>query len=274
MILIHPLTWTLAGVSFLTGQFMSFFLLMLIIIIHECGHIAAALLFKWEIQSVTLLPFGGKLVIKGILDRPLKEELLVVLCGPLQHVVIGAAAFFFLKDWSYYSLLMQLNLQLLCFNLLPLWPLDGGRILFLSLARINSFSQAMKQTLQITMGGLGVTVVITSYLFPFNLQWILVLVYVATACVMQWKHRSILERQFWLERCKNRGNSFQPPHINYVPVHVTINQLLHDLKKGKREVFIVKNRTATMGMITDVSIINQYFKRGTGSEPVSFLLEK
>jgi len=211
---VHPLTWILAIISFITGQFIPFFLLMLLIVIHELGHVVAALWFKWEIKSVTFLPFGGKLEVNGILDRSVKEELIVVLSGPFQHLMIGFICMIFLQEWTYYSLVMMLNLQLLCFNLLPMWPLDGGRLLFLVFARITSFRSAIKHSLLLSGVGLVAVFVYSFWLFSFHLQWFLLLIYVGTACVVQWKHRIIIERQFWLERLKQPHHT-QIPSITY-----------------------------------------------------------
>ena len=245
---IHPLTWVLAGISFMTGQFTSFFLLMSIIMIHEGGHILAALWFKWDIQKVTLLPFGGKLEIKGVLDRPFSQEAIVVLSGPFQHVVLGGLAFLYLRDWTYYSLFMQLNLQLLCFNLLPLWPLDGGRLMFLFLAKISPFAQAVKQSLVLSTVGLILTIGLSLWFFSFNLQLILLLVYVSIACYSQWRHRRILQRQFWLERWQNNVPQMSP-RVSVVQKNETIDMILKRLKKGQPDMILIKENVRTIAIL-------------------------
>ncbi|PPA71540.1 M50 family metallopeptidase [Jeotgalibacillus proteolyticus] len=274
LVSVHPLTWLLAAASFLTGQFISFFILILLVIIHECGHAAAAFWFKWKVKSITLLPFGGKLEVEGILDRPLGEEVVVVLSGPLQHVWLGAAGFFFLQDWSYYTEFMQLNFQLLCFNLLPVWPLDGGRLMFLLLAKISPFRQAVKQSLIISMAGLLLSLWASIFLFLFNLQLMIVLLYVFTACLVQWRHRHMLERQFWLERLNKHAPNKGVPRMITVQKQSPISHILHSLKKGQRDVIIIKDYADTVGMVPDLSCIEHYFKNGLITQPVSFLLQK
>jgi len=228
---VHPLTWILAAISFLTGQFLPFFILILIIMIHEFGHLAAALWFKWEIKSITLLPFGGKLEVNGILDRPIKEELIVVISGPIQHLFLGFICICFFQEWTYYSLFMMLNFQLLCFNLLPIWPLDGGRLLFLALAHFTSFRSAIKQSLLISGVGVGIAFIYSFWLFSFHLQWFLLLIYVGTSCVLQWKHRLMIERQFWLERIKFQHTT-QVPSITLIHNQMNIHHLLSHLDRG------------------------------------------
>ena len=270
---IHPLTWSLAAVSFFTGQFISFFILFGLIVLHECGHLASALFYKWEIKSVTLLPFGGKLEVEGILDRPFKEELVVIVSGPLQHIAAGSLAYLFLQEWSYYSLFMQLNIQLLCFNLLPLWPLDGGRIVYLVLARLLPFKEAVKQSLLLSFAGFCLTLFFTFTVFSFHLQWLFVLIYAATACFLHWKHRSILEKQFWLERWKNNFAG-SVPKVNYIDAYDSVSHALRQLKKGQRTIFVIKEQNDTVAMVTDLTLIRSYFNNGTGPQPVSFLLKK
>ncbi|KIL46132.1 hypothetical protein KR50_28070 [Jeotgalibacillus campisalis] len=263
----------LAGISFLTGQFVSFFVLFAIIVIHEFGHTAAAWYFRWKIVSISLLPFGGKLEVEGILDRPLSEELAVVAAGPIQHLLIGAAAFFLLQEWTYYALLQQINLALLLFNILPIWPLDGGRILFLILAKIMPYKQAVKETLLISITGTLITFLVVFFSFGLTVQWVFILVYVAFSCVLQWKHRHMLERQFWLERLTKHTPASHLPRMINITMQAPISQVLSTLKKGQRDMIIVKNKQKTIALIPDHAIIEYYFKHGNSSRTVSSLLQ-
>ncbi|MDG5470943.1 site-2 protease family protein [Jeotgalibacillus sp. ET6] len=258
----------------MTGQFISFFLLFLIIVIHECGHAAAAWCFRWKIVSISLLPFGGKLEVEGILDRPLAEELAVVAAGPIQHVFIGAAAFWLFQDWTYYALFQQINLALLLFNILPIWPLDGGRILFLLLAKITSYKQAVKETLLLSLLGTLVTFLTVFFYLGLTVQWVFVLVYVLFSCFLQWKHRHMLERQFWLERLSKPAPPAHLPRMIHLTMQDPISQVLHALKKGQRDMIIIKNNQKTIGLIPDHSIIEYYFKHGNPSRTLASLLQK
>ena len=102
------------------------------------GHAACAQYFKWRIKSIQLLPFGGAVETEEYGNKSLKEDLAVVLAGPMQHIwLIGAAYllyFFSVVSSDLYQSFFYMNLMLLFFNLLPIWPLDGGRLLFIGVS--------------------------------------------------------------------------------------------------------------------------------------------
>ena len=129
----------LAGVSFLV-------LLFLCVVLHEFGHILAARHFGVRTREILLLPIGGMAQVERIPERP-REELSIALAGPA--VTVATALLLILayggipdplKVFSGVTprdLLGQLayaNLSLLAFNLLPVFPLDGGRVLRAMLA--------------------------------------------------------------------------------------------------------------------------------------------
>ena len=123
-IIISPLYFMVACLVLLTGHFKAFVTVTIIIIIHELGHISAALYYHWNINSITILPFAGLIKFDECIDHSLKEELVICLLGPLFQIVC-------------WGLLYKLNISnfnvynefLLFLNLLPIYPLDGAKIL-------------------------------------------------------------------------------------------------------------------------------------------------
>ncbi len=131
---VHPLLWIVIALSIATAHFLEVVLLIGIIFIHEMGHAAAASFFSWRIKKITLLPFGGVAEMEEHGNRPLKEEAIVVLAGPLQHVWMVALAYVLfslsLIPEDLYQLIYSYNLMIFLFNLFPVWPLDGGKLYF------------------------------------------------------------------------------------------------------------------------------------------------
>ncbi len=115
----HPLFYMLLILSVLTGQFGKILEFMMVILVHELGHITMANLFHWKIKRVLILPFGGMVEFEEKLNRPIYQELLIALAGPLTQILFSQ---FYLSKFHY---------PLLFFNLLPIYPLDGSKILFL-----------------------------------------------------------------------------------------------------------------------------------------------
>lgn len=129
---IHPLFWFMILCSVLTGHFFEILVLFVLVIIHEMGHVTAAWSFRWRMSSMELLPFGGVAKTEEWGTVPSREEMVVALAGPLQHVfIIFLSLFlhevqFWTKEWTEYFI--EANLIIAAFNLLPIYPLDGGRI--------------------------------------------------------------------------------------------------------------------------------------------------
>jgi Zn-dependent protease len=126
------------------------------VLLHELGHAFAAARYGIKTPDITLLPIGGVARMQRIPEHPV-QELVVAVAGPLVNVVIalgltiglGAAA----RIWSpnlqlenpHIPLLLQLrnvNVWLVLFNLIPAFPMDGGRILRALLAMRMSYARA------------------------------------------------------------------------------------------------------------------------------------
>ncbi len=116
---------------------------------HELGHALAARRYDIKTRNITLLPIGGLAQLESIPEKP-KEELVVALAGPLVNVLIAGALYPFVKltapdveqlnltqlnHLNFLPSLMAVNIWLALFNLIPAFPMDGGRVLraFLSM---------------------------------------------------------------------------------------------------------------------------------------------
>lgn len=133
-------------------------LVFLIVVLHEYGHALAARRYGIGTADITLLPIGGVARLQMMPKEP-RQELVIALAGPAVNVVIalglwaalaatgGAAAEAAPADERFFSrgLLAQLqtwNLSMLLFNLIPAFPLDGGRVLRALLAMRMDYARA------------------------------------------------------------------------------------------------------------------------------------
>lgn len=130
-------------------------LIFLCVLLHEFGHALAARLFGIPTPDITLLPIGGVARLQRIPDQPW-QELIVALAGPIVNVIIAAALIFFLgqnfdlegihqldnPEAAFLAKLASVNIWLVLFNLIPAFPMDGGRVLRALLATVMSYSSA------------------------------------------------------------------------------------------------------------------------------------
>jgi Zn-dependent protease/CBS domain-containing protein len=138
--------WARDGWSAALDSTVFIVLLFLCVVLHEFGHILAARRYGIQSPEVTLLPIGGVASLQRLPSDP-RQELVVALAGPAVNLVIGlvlALALGSLRpgelqqiDDPHLSLAGRLaaaNIFLVVFNLIPAFPMDGGRVLHALLA--------------------------------------------------------------------------------------------------------------------------------------------
>ena len=113
------------------------------VVLHELGHALVARRFGVPTRDITLLPIGGVARLEYMPDKP-KQELWIALAGPAVTLAIVIALYMIARSaqqpligttavigtgGSFIAQLMWVNISLLAFNLLPAFPMDGGRLL-------------------------------------------------------------------------------------------------------------------------------------------------
>ncbi len=135
---IHPV-FLLVGVWYACkGELFLFLMSTLVALQHECAHAFAAAKLGYKLRAVVLMPFGA--VIDGDLSAlSLKDEIYVAVCGPLCNLVtalfFGAIWWFVPTTYAFTDTAFYASLSIALVNLLPAYPLDGGRIFKCVLAR-------------------------------------------------------------------------------------------------------------------------------------------
>jgi stage IV sporulation protein FB len=146
--------------SIVTGYFAELLTLFAIVFVHELGHVIAARGYGWTVREVKLLPFGGVAEVEESGSLPSKEEAVVALAGPLQNAWMAAAAWalghlgWWNGEWADYVL--RANLMIGLFNLLPILPLDGGKLMQAALGRTLPFHQSLTWSARISLVFSGV----------------------------------------------------------------------------------------------------------------------
>lgn len=140
-------TWLLllAFVSYNDTNFGLFYaLVFVIVLLHEFGHCIAGKYYNMMVRSVTLYPFGG-VALMEIPEKP-HREIVVALAGPAVNLFLVPVFYVCLElfpNTDMLSRLSSINIMLLVFNMLPCFPMDGGRVLRGSLAIwMNNHSKA------------------------------------------------------------------------------------------------------------------------------------
>lgn len=135
-IIVHPLFFVFGIYFALTGKVFSFILTVLSALVHEFGHFIASERCGYKLDKIVLMPYGA--VISGN-DSPFKyaDEIYVSLAGPIINylivIIFTALWWFFPETYAFTDYVVLVNLSLATINLLPCYPLDGGRVLLATL---------------------------------------------------------------------------------------------------------------------------------------------
>jgi stage IV sporulation protein FB len=273
---IHPLLWIVIAISIVTAHFMELSILLGIIFIHEMGHAAAASFFSWRIKRIVLLPFGGVAEMDEHGNRPLKEEAIVVISGPIQHIWMVAVAFLiYSMSWiskDMYQLFFHYNLMIFVFNLFPIWPLDGGKLLFLLLSLQKPFPQAHRLTLIISFICLNLfsLLIFITALTQLNL-WI-VIAFLYFSLYYEWKQRRYVFIRFLLERYygKKEGLYFlKPIKVNEGEL---IIQVLERFQRGCKHPIVIEGQGNEKKSLDENEILHAYFTEKRITDKISDLL--
>ncbi len=189
---VHPLFFAIGIFYAGTGRIFEFAVYTVTAVIHELGHSLVASKSGYRLNRIVLMPFGA--VVKGNIDGlKFSDEVKIALAGPLINLTVG---FFFLALWwivpeiyAFTDLCVQANFATALVNLLPAFPLDGGRVLSAMLSIKLGSGKAFKisKALGITFGLSLFGLFVLSVFYTANLSLLIFSLFVISGVLTRTK---------------------------------------------------------------------------------------
>ena len=190
---LHPLFLLTTFIFILIGRFRFVCYFMLLIITHELGHIIISLIFKWKIEKVIILPFGGVIIYDIKLNTPLIQEFLVSISGVIFQYIFYIIFLRFI-EYKYFD---YINYFIIMFNLLPIYPLDGSKIFEVILNKIICYRRSL---FFVDIVSFILLFVLFIYMFSINKLLFIVVVLLLTKVISHYKNIDIIYNKYLLER--------------------------------------------------------------------------
>lgn len=225
--------------AYLNDNLIEYLSALVIVCLHEYGHYYFAKKFNFEIEKVEIFPFGAFLSLHDYGLHHIVEELVLLLGGLCVHLPL----YFFIKFFFDSTYLLAVNRLVLLFNLLPIYPLDGSKILLLLLSTVLDYYQAIR--LQIKISILALSILIVLYLQWGYLIIFSYLLYLNYGYIKEFRYQII---RLYLKRIDNNPYHkikinydfrFYRPYVNYYIINnhrydesTILVELIKKLKKG------------------------------------------
>ncbi|RPF55478.1 site-2 protease family protein [Aquisalibacillus elongatus] len=245
IIQVHPLLLLLLVASYFLGMFIELISFFIIISIHELGHYAAARYYKWNITRLMIWPFGGVMETEDFYTRPNREEFMVTIAGPIQHIWIYIVLWIISMNGFEHVLLDRLfwiNTIILLFNLIPIMPLDGGKLVFIGLNKMVSFHQSL-----ICMSLFSMVIIVLINIGLLSINWTSIhLLFLSVFLVFDnwllWKNKHIILLKHLLARYLVRQEHMSEIELLKAQPKARINDIVKHFKKDHYHYIYVNDK--------------------------------
>ena len=167
VIRIHYLFGALMICLGLCGQLAQAVMIFGCVLFHEFCHIGVARWLGYHVTEIALLPFGGRVKIDGLQNSDMRE-LAIVLAGPVGSALCaGVCRWGPAEELTMAQMMAETNMMLALWNMIPAYPLDGGRAVRILFGYMMTQKEAVKRTADISY------VVAAVLLFYAGYEWIM-----------------------------------------------------------------------------------------------------
>lgn len=189
---VHPIMIPFFLFFYLSGEIAMYALVFGSLLAHEIGHLIAAVCVRAKIQSCTILPYGGEIKMEQFSKLSKMRQTCVILGGPFSTFLL--LLFGMYVEFPQDTLFIFIQFLILSLNLLPIFPLDGGRI-------IHSIFPEKYEGLITFSGCICVVIFVTSFFyFPQALALTFIFLFLAFQNFSYWRFRKYKLAFDWITK--------------------------------------------------------------------------
>lgn len=260
---------------FLLGLFKEFFAFFVFVSFHELGHIFVARIFNAKTERIVINFIGEMVVIKDIEFLPFFKKFSVFIAGPLVNILFGILFLLFEKTETF-LFLSKINFLLAFFNLLPVYPLDGGRILNLILNQFFPIIISNKIVIKISFlfsllfmffGFLQVM------LFPYNLSLFCIGLYLFKTKYSTYFNMTFNFYKYILKK-KGLFKDILPVKVFYVDGNFEIKKIMKMIYINRYCVFFINSDKNKNLIISEWDVIEYIQKKGSLGRLIDIVANK
>ena len=233
-------------ISLLSGLFKDIIVFVFIIVIHEIGHIISSFYYGWKIDNIRFSICGGYLTYNQELEKPFIEEFVIAISGFLAQLILFIFCAFLYKNNVINSrfayLLTKYNVSVFIFNLLPIIPLDGSKVLDIILNNIFPYKKSLVILSVISL----FTCIAIFFLLIYNnikieYSYIIMLMFLIKNIYKYYKNIPYMHFRFLLER-------YIKP-LNTTKYKIILGSNLSKMYKNKKHIFIINGKKVKESLI-------------------------
>lgn len=201
-------TYLLTALSYsLTGNYIYLIVITTLLITHEMGHFIVAKKLKFNVTKIIIYPFGGITKIEDLINKDINEEILIATSGIIFQYFFYLFIVYLTKIGLIREKVLDIytiyNTSLIIFNLLPIYPLDGSKILNLIISKYLNYNLSNYLTIIISI--ISIIFYIT-FKYKTNYSYIMVISILLTYNYIYLKKIKYIYNKFLLERILYKFN--------------------------------------------------------------------
>lgn len=186
----------------ITGHFSNLIIFTSLIIIHELGHSIMAMLFKYKVKKIIIYPYGGITKLDTLINTNINKDLLVAASGLFFQSLYFIIIFFLYKEGIVreyiYNQFYLYHKSMFIFNILPIIPLDGSKIINLILSKYINFN--LSNNLTVVISFITIIYILVNNIYEYNYSFLLVIGVILYNIYIFYKDINYIYQKFMLER--------------------------------------------------------------------------